>query len=145
MAEKNPENPEDKPIRGRPPKLTDELAMSICEAILDGMFRYTAAKRFRVSANTVRRWMKAGNEFPDGIYGTFRSLVLECEAEAERKAVKAILKAGHDEDPKHLEWWLERKFPQRWSRYRGELRELKRELEELRKAIGEITHSQTEV
>lgn len=40
---------------------------------------------------------------------------MEAEKTAEIKAVERIIAAGA-RDPKHLEWWLERKFPDRWGR-----------------------------
>ena len=72
-----------------------------------------------------------GRDYPDGLYGTFRRLVLESEAEAERLAVLSVYRVGREDDPKYLTWWLERKFPQRWGRFRGELGELKRKIAEL--------------
>lgn len=130
-----PPNPDDGSNRGRPTKLTDEVAIGICQAILDGLFRNQAAKIFRVCPRTLKRWLANGKRHPEGVYGTFRHLLLECEGQCERKAVAAIMRAGFDDDAKHLEWWLERKYPQRWSRYRGELADLKREMAELRKLL----------
>lgn len=132
-----PENPDDSPPRGRPAKLTDEVALGICQAILDGSFRYQAGRLFGVARRTFQTWMSTGRRFPDGLYGTFRRLVLESEAEWERKAVKAINRAGLDDDPRHMEWLLERKYPQRWGRYRGELGELKRRIADLEKLLRE--------
>lgn len=79
--------------------------------------------------------MKTGRDFPEGLYGTFRRLVIESEAEAERMAVRAIYRAGKEDDPKYLAWWLERKFPQRWGKYRGELGEMKRRIRELEELL----------
>lgn len=130
------ENPDDKPNRGRPLKLTPDIALGVAQCILDGNFRTVAGKRFGISPTTFKRWMTAGRKFPDGIYGQFRSLVLESESEAERLAVAAILRAGREDDPRHLEWWLERKHPLRWGRLHGELSAMKRDLAELRKILA---------
>ena len=124
-------NPDDTPRRGRPPKLTEDLALGIAQCILDGNFRYVAARRFLIGKRTFQTWMKLGRDYPDGLYGTFRRLVLESEAEAERLAVLSVYRVGREDDPKYLTWWLERKFPQRWGRFRGELGELKRKIAEL--------------
>lgn len=132
-----PTDPGDKPQRGRPKKLTVEIALGIAAAILEGNFRYVAGQAFGVSAERFRRWMQQGRRFPDGLYGQFRWVVLEAEAEAERRAVKSILAAGTADDPRHLEWWLERKFPQRWGRFRGELVLLRKRVAELEKMLAD--------
>lgn len=130
-----PPNPDATPRRGRTPKLTDELALALAQSILDGNFRYVAAQQHSVGKRTFQRWMKTGRDFPEGLYGTFRRLVIESEAEAERMAVRAIYRAGKEDDPKYLAWWLERKFPQRWGKYRGELGEMKRRIRELEELL----------
>lgn len=122
--------------RGRPLKLTEELILGICQAILDGNFRYVAAAKFKISPSALRRWLQLGKKFPDGIYGQLLALVRESEATAEATFVKAVTAAGAADDPKYLCWWLERKFPQRWGRYRGELADLKREVRDLKRLIG---------
>lgn len=127
--------PDDAPRRGRPTKFTDEIALGIAQCIVDGNFRYVAGARFGVGKRTFQTWMRSGLNFPDSQYGTFRRLILECEAEAERVALRAIMRAGLEDDPKHLEWWLERKFPERWGRFRGELAELKRRMRELEREL----------
>ncbi|VTS00782.1 Marine sediment metagenome DNA, contig: S01H1_L02418 OS=marine sediment metagenome GN=S01H1_08263 PE=4 SV=1 [Gemmata massiliana] len=126
-------NPDDTPPAPR--KLTPELTEAIAAIILSGNFRYVACKRVGIGQRTFKRWMALGKKYPSGIYGGFRRVVVAAETEAETRAVAAIIRAGQ-EDAKHLEWWLERKFPQRWGRGRGELLELKREIAELRKQIG---------
>jgi hypothetical protein len=131
--EKN--NPDDKKKGGRPTKLTPEITLNIAMSILEGNFRNVAAKRHGVGLRTLTRWLNLGKEYPDGVYGEFWRTIVEAEAEAELSCVAAIVRAGKTEDPKHLQWWLERKFPERWGRYRGELAELKKELAELRKLL----------
>ena len=58
------------------------------------------------------------------------------EAGFEAKAVAGINAAGQD-DPKFWCWLLERKYPQRWGRYRGELGELKRRIKQLEALLGD--------
>jgi hypothetical protein len=123
---------------GRTPKLTQERLEQIALALLQGNFRNVAAKAAGITPRTLRRWMKLGAQYPDGIYGALRHRVLEAESGAERMATRAILLAGHTEDVKHLEWWLERKYPERWGKYRGELRQLQKEVEELRKLVADL-------
>lgn len=131
---KPPPNPDD----GKPPdprKLTDALIEGFVRLLLAGNFRQVAAKRLGVHITTLRRWMRLGRRYPDGIYARLRSAVLAAEAEFEASAVAQIRVAGAD-DPAHLEWLLERKFPMRWGRFRGELGLLKKRLAELEKALA---------
>lgn len=122
---------------GRPKKLTEKLIVAVCDVILAGNFRCVAGRMFGVSPRTFRRWMAMGKRFPEGLYGKFRRCVLESESVAEVRAVGDITRAGKT-DVEHLKWWLERKYPQRWGRYRGELGEIKRKLKELEKLAGEM-------
>jgi hypothetical protein len=136
-----PRNPDDGPPPPR--KLTEAVIQGVRRIILEGNFRSVAAKRMRVGLRTFDRWMALGRRYPEGIYGRLRQAVLEAEAAAERLAVRGVLLAGHTEDARHLEWWLERKHPERWGRYRGELADLKKDVAELRKLIGEAADPKT--
>jgi hypothetical protein len=130
-------NPDDdeRPRGGRPSKLTEQILTLTVELLIRGNFRSVVATRIGVGARTFRHWMKNGKKYPDGIYGRFRTAVLKAETEAETRAVGNIMEAGKD-DPKYLCWFLERKFPQRWGRYRGELGQLKKRITELEKLLG---------
>jgi hypothetical protein len=120
---------------GRPTKLTDEVTLKICVHILDGNFLCVAAKSCGVGQRTLRRWLSTGKEFPGGIYGRFRHEVLKAESAAEMIQVKRM------QDASIIDWkaalaWLERKFPQRWGRYRGELRDLEKKVGYLEKKLA---------
>lgn len=121
--------------RGRPPKISEEIILGICELIQEGNFLLVACRRYGLSQRTVYRWMLNGKKFPDGLYGLFRQMTQEAQAVAEVEAVKMIMAVGRTIDPRQLNWWLERKFPQRWGRYRGELTELKKEIRALRRML----------
>jgi hypothetical protein len=132
----------DKPKRGPKPKLTPELTRGIIEYIKKGNHRSVAAKRFGLGISTLRAWLKTGREhtvldFQNSLYRQLLAGILEAEVEVETRAVNSILLAGQVEDPRLLCWYLERKYPERWGKYVGELRELQRELAELRKMIAE--------
>ena len=63
--------------------------------------------------------------------------------EAECNAVTRIIEAGHDDDPKYLMWFLERKFPERWSmNTKNQIEKLQDELKVLKESIAKI-HSET--
>jgi hypothetical protein len=117
---------------GRPTVLTPEIQDLLCQAIRDGNYREVAAEWVGVSTRTLSRWMTDGKRKPDTVYGRFRRAVLEAERCAEMKMVEAVMRAAAS-DPKHAQWWLERKFPERWAANRIELRELKGRVEELEK------------
>ena len=122
---------------GRPVKLTEQLIEGFRVVLLAGNYRTVAARLFSVSPRTLRRWMATGREFPDGIYGRFRDAVIRAEAEFEVTAVATITAAGRD-DPWLLLKFLERRYPQRWGPYRGELGELKRRIRKLERMLDDL-------
>jgi hypothetical protein len=124
---------------GRPPLATPELVASLVACIADGNFRETAAALVGISPRTLSRWMAKGKKDPDGPYGHVYSAIVRAEGTAEGGAVKRICDAGDAEGGSvdHLKWWLERKFPERWGRDRGEITRLKKRLADLEKLIAE--------
>ena len=110
--------------RGRPSKLTKTVAAKIVEALEAGNFQEPAARAAGVSRSTFHRWMQRGADDESfnrtSIYRDFRDSVKKAEAEAEVKAVKCVIDAGETKWQAAMTW-LERKFPERWSR--GERRE----------------------
>lgn len=100
---------------GRPPKLSDEVVEKLCQALSAGNYRNVAAEWAGISARVLREWMRRGKEQKAGPFRDFRRRVLEAEKAAEIRAVGLIMKAAQD-DPRHAEWWLERKFNDRWGR-----------------------------
>ena len=99
------------PKIGRPTKLTPEVQAKIVLAISGGNYRQVAAEWAGIPPDTLAHWMGRHRE----PYLSFRHAVLEAEKMAEIGAVALIMKAAK-EDPKHAEWWLERKFHERWGR-----------------------------
>jgi len=97
--------------RGRTTKIDPELTKKICDALRGGNYRQVAAQWAGIANETFSRWMgKTGEP-----YESFQKAVLDAEQSAEVRAVALIMKAAAD-DPKHAQWWLERKFPTRWGR-----------------------------
>jgi hypothetical protein len=65
--------------------------------------------------------MTNGSNETDEKYIVFRAAVIEAEKKAEIRAVEMIM-AKAAEDPKHAQWWLAHRFPERWAeRYRGRI------------------------
>src|SRR4051812_16727640 len=110
---------------GRRPKITPELVAQLVKAVRAGNFREPAARSCGVSVRTLRNWLARGKQFPEGLYGELLHGLMEADAAAELEMIRRVRSAAKD-DAKHAEWWLERKYPERWGRYRGELRDLEK-------------------
>jgi predicted DNA-binding protein (UPF0251 family) len=110
--------------RGRPSKLTKTVAAKIVEYLEVGNYQETAARAAGISRSTFHRWMKRGADAKsrgkDSRYRDFRDSVKKAEAEAEVRAVKCVIDASETKWQAAMTY-LERKFPERWSR--GERRE----------------------
>lgn len=116
-----------------PRKLTLALIEGYKTLISQGHFREVACRKLGIRHDVFRRWMALGSKYPGGIYATLRHTIHEAEADAEHNMLALII-AGAASDPKHAEWYLERKFPQRWGRTRGDFAKILKELAELKKA-----------
>ena len=115
--------------------LTQEVIALIVECVREGNYQEVAAQWAGVSSRTLTHWLRLGRKNPNSMHGELLRAVQEAEAEAERKQVERIWRAAA-EDPKHAEWWLERKFPQRWGSQKAEVRALERKIAELEKQLG---------
>jgi transposase len=100
---------------GRPQKLTPEVAERLLLALRGGNYRKVACDYAGISQRTLRYWLQLGRERPKSRYAEFRRQVITAEREAEMAMVGTILRAAKD-DPKHAEWWLARKYPDRWAK-----------------------------
>lgn len=96
---------------GRPSKFTAETRGKILEALRAGNFREVAAQYAGVARSTFCHWMQSAE--PEFV--AFREEVERAEQAAEVRAVALVMSAAA-QDPKHAQWWLERKFPDRWGR-----------------------------
>lgn len=103
----------------RPTKCTPELTEKICEYLASGCYACTACQLVGIGTTTLQEWQVKGaaGEEP---YASFTAAIKEAEAKAEARAVALVQKAMVD-DWKAAMTWMERKFPDRWSR--GERRE----------------------
>jgi len=96
--------------RGRPTALTPRVQKLILSAIRAGNYQTVAARAVGVPPSTLSRWMHRNYE----PYRTFQQLMERAEAEAECALVKLITVAAQT-DPKHAQWWLSHKTPERWA------------------------------
>ena len=134
---KPPPNPDDAPRRGRKPKLIPEMVDAAVILVLDGNYRADVARAIGVTPSTFSHWMKAGLEFPDGIYGNLRQAVLKAEGEFKTRAVGEIVSAGKG-DPWLMLAILERKYPKQFGKFRGELGEMKRRVKQLERLMAQL-------
>lgn len=118
-----------------PAGLTDEVRAKIIEAIRKGNYRCVAAQHAGVNQSALSRWMTKGKRDASGVYHDFRKAVLEAENAAEIEAVGFVRRAAEGGDVKAAQWFLERKFPDRWGANRDQLKALKRELDELKAVV----------
>lgn len=114
----------------RPSTLTQAIHNLIVNSIKKGNYRETAFRLAKVPKRTFCRWIANGKKKSAGIYHNFYEAVIEAEGYAEHVCVDVILKAAKV-DARHAEWWLERKFPERWARERHEVHELRRQVADL--------------
>ncbi|MDP2322555.1 MAG: hypothetical protein Q8N51_00815 [Gammaproteobacteria bacterium] len=112
MAKKKPRPPKPKKrSRGRPSKFTPEIRAKILDAISAGNYREVAAEYAGVGKRTFYTWMHdKGRECED-----FQQSVTQAENQAEIRMV-ALVAVAAKKDAKHAQWWLERKFHDRWGR-----------------------------
>jgi transposase len=103
---------------GRPATLTPEKQEKIFTAIRAGNYRDVAARWAGVPLRTFRRWCQRGRKAKSGVFKEFWHALLEAEQSAEILMVGLVVRAAKI-NAKHAEWWLERKFPDRWGRERN--------------------------
>lgn len=130
---------------GRPERFpTKEETSRIVNALLEGNYREVACQMGPVPYRTFNQWLAKGKKSTDPKcpYSQFLQAVLDAERMAEMEMVELVRKAAKI-DAKHAQWYLERKFPERWAANRIELRELKRRVEELEKAKADAGNSAT--
>lgn len=121
----------------RPSLFTPETREKILSHLRNGNFREPSVKASGVGNRTFYDWLDKGKADPDSEYGVFRRQVIEAEELAETTAVARVLEAGKD-DPKHLIWWLERKHSERWSRDAYNVRQIMKELVELKEKLNGV-------
>ena len=109
-----------KPKPKRRDTVPDGIQTKVLQALKIGNFRSTAAEFAGVSPAQLSAWLTRGDPASDdyeagSTCAEFYKQVREAESQAEIRAVQAITMAG-TEDPRHFQWWLERKFPSRWAK-----------------------------
>lgn len=107
--------PKKRPTIGRPTKLTNEIRETIVTAIQACNYSEVAAEFAGISKTTFYRWMELGERATRGPFRQFRDAIRAAEAGAEVYALASLRKAMPD-TPSAAQWFLERKFQQRWGK-----------------------------
>jgi transposase len=117
---------------GRPTTLTPSVREKILTAIRAGNYRHVAARGAGVPLRTFTGWCVRGRRAKSGASWEFWLSLLEAEQSAEISMVELVVKAAQG-DAKYAEWWLERKFPERWGRDTARITALEKRIDELEK------------
>jgi len=91
----------------RPSKYTPERERLVLEAISGGATRRAAALHAGIDEATLYNWLNH--------YSSFSGRIARAEADVEVRCTALILRAA-EMDPRHAEWWLERRRPDDYGR-----------------------------
>jgi hypothetical protein len=119
---------------GRPSALTPEVQRRLCDAIAAGNTRHDAAQFAGVGESTLRAWLAQGRRRRRGKLRALLQAVHKAEAEAVVRNV-AIIQRAAATSWQAAAWWLERKRDGDWSQSKGLVRQLAREVKELKKHV----------
>lgn len=119
---------------GRPSALTPDVQRQLCNAISAGNTRHDAAEYAGVGDSTLRRWLAQGRRQRRGKFRDLLKAVKKAEADAVVRNVMIIQKAAAS-SWQAAAWWLERKCDEDWSQSKGLVRQLAREVKELKKHV----------
>ena len=77
----------------RPTKMNPRIRQAICEALRCGNTRQAAAEAAGVGRDTLRRWIRRGEQDNEGAFKAFYGALTRAEAEAEQEAVSVVKSA----------------------------------------------------
>jgi hypothetical protein len=109
----------------------------ILAGIAAGLPRKHAAERAGITEQTLNSWLRKGKtKRAPAEFLSFLSALKKAEADAVARNVAIIQTAAKGGKWTAAAWWLERRYPEEFSSFRGELAELKRIVRELLAAQG---------
>lgn len=122
---------------GQPPALDKFVHDRLAEALRTGNTRIDAARYAGIGYTTFKNWMVRGRagEKP---YAAFLSSMEKAEADAVIRNVAIIQKAA-GVSWQAAAWWLERKFPELWSRDNVLIRQMQADLKRMEKLLDGST------
>jgi hypothetical protein len=122
-------------MMGRPSKLKPNRVERITDALSKGATRTAAAGTAGIDYETMRRWLRKGEQQTRGIYVDFCGAVARAEAEAEMFHTNIVYEAAKNGSPQNSQWWLERRRHEDWGKI--ERQEITGDLEHTQKIIVE--------
>ena len=99
-------------IMPRPSKLTKTAQAAIRAALEAGNTRAAAAQAAGIAPDTLRTWMRQGEQQAAGRHRTLARTVEQAEAQVESEAVAEIRAAWQRGEWRAAAWWLERRRPE---------------------------------
>ena len=96
----------------RPSKLTKTAQAAIRAALEAGNTRAAAAQAAGIAPDTLRTWMRQGEQQATGRHRSLARTVEQAEAQAEAEAVAEIRAAWKRGEWRAAAWWLERRRPE---------------------------------
>ena len=121
--------PEKPPVSGRETKLTTELQGRLCRDLADAVPRRHACARAGIGVRTLRRWLARGKK-GETPYAALLAEVKKAEADAVAKHVSNIELHSTDSWQANA-WILERRWPEEFGSQRAEIKELRKQVQEL--------------
>jgi len=118
--------------RGRPLKLTPATAARIAAAVAAGAPRAAAAQSAGVSVSALLSWLARGRREESGVFKDLLEAVKAAEANFVVLAVGQIRLAA-DKHWQAAAWLLERRHPELFGQQRDLLRQLVKDVKELRR------------
>lgn len=120
-------------MAGRPTKFFPEVAEAILEAVRSGAYLLAAANAAGIGRRTLHSWIERGKSDAeeDAPFREFRRKYLINRGLARIDCELCVHREGRVDSKMALEY-LERLYPEDWSKHRGEIRKLRREIEELK-------------
>lgn len=100
----------------RPTKLTPDVQARICQAVQLGATYELAAQYGGVAYETLRSWLRAGEQRPNSPHAAFSAALKEAEGKGVLGWLAKIEKAASDGEWTAAAWKLERRYPQTYGR-----------------------------
>ena len=115
---------------GRPTLFVKEVKDKIIKAVSKGNYLCDAAESAGIDPSTLKRWMKQGRREKSGEYYDFYTAIVKSEKQVISKCVEGVISQGK-KDARHLQWYLERKMPEKWGKDRLQIKQLETRMAEL--------------
>lgn len=116
-------------------KLTETVFRRLVDGARKGQTRKLSAKRAGICERTFRMWMAKGRNNEGEEFVALYAAIRQAEAEACERWLDVVNTAA-EEDWKAAIALMERRFPEAWATDRLRIRQLEREMAELRKLVG---------